>query len=166
MIVVADHLTITAQSKTSELDVDLFARSAFNRYYYAVYLIVKESISEINNSWGRVSHKNLPDLLTGKILTTIKRKIKQQVKNNLLNQSEGDRIKQKVIHSANELSNLMSLAYSIRVIADYEIETKVEVVGSTIMLASEKISTAKHWKKTAQIHTYTIIQAYKDVGLI
>ena len=52
MIVVADHLTITAQSKTSELDVDLFARSAFNRYYYAVYLIVKESISEINNSYS------------------------------------------------------------------------------------------------------------------
>lgn len=166
MIIVGDYLAEAALKQGTNSDSDLFARSAFNRYYYAVYLIVKESISLINPTWSKMNHTDLPEVLTGKVIKTIKADIKRKIKADAIPYNKGENIKQKVIHSANELSNLLDEAYRIRVIADYEPDTKVEISRGTFLLDGEKISVAKMWKNTAETHTKSIIKAYKDVGLI
>lgn len=166
MIIVGDHLAESALTQSNNSNSDLFARSAFNRYYYAVYLTVKERISKINPVWGNIPHKSLPELLTGKVTKFIKNDIKKKIKQGVFSPYEGESLKQKVVHSANELSNLLFDANRIRVIADYEPDVKVILKGSTFILDGEKISEAKRWKNIAEIHTNSIMKAYRDVGII
>lgn len=166
MIIVGDHLAEAALNRRIVSESDLFARSAFNRYYYAVYLIVKENLSIINPECGNMSHKNLPEVLKGQVIKKIKNDIKRKIRNDVLKPHQGDSIKWKVIHSANELSNILEDAYRIRVIADYEPSIKVVIVNNTLLLDGEKASDAKRWKNDAEIHITNILEAYKDVGLI
>jgi hypothetical protein len=166
MRIVGDYLAEGALGQGNNSSIDLFARSAFNRYYYAVYLIVNESISLINPTWSKMNHADLPEVLKGKVIKTIKDDIKRKIKNDVIPYHIGENIKQKVIHSANELSNLLDEAYRIRVIADYQPDIKVEIRSGTFLLDGEKISVAKMWKNTAETHTNSLIKAYKDVGLI
>ncbi len=166
MIIVGDHLTEAAFSRTNNSETDLFARSAFNRYYYAVFLIVKEKISVIKPEWGVMSHKHLPKVIKGQVITIIKNDIKRKIKKGVFKPNVGESIKRTVIHSANELANILENAYRIRVIADYEPKTKVKIINSTLFLGGEKSSDAKRWKNDAQIYLTNILEAYKDVGLI
>lgn len=166
MIIVGDHLADSALKQSDNSNSDLFARSAFNRYYYAVYLIVKKRISSINPAWSNIPHKSLPKVLTGKVTDIIKNDVKRKIKQGVFSPYEGESLKQIVVHSANELSNLLVDANRIRVIADYEPDTKVIVKGNTFFLGGEKISEAKRWKNIAETHTNSIMKAYRNVGLI
>ncbi len=65
---VGHHLQKIAISKTDQ-NRDVFARSAFNRYYYGAYLNVRELLSSLNPEWSRPRHRHIPYILTGKNFT-------------------------------------------------------------------------------------------------
>jgi hypothetical protein len=60
MIVVAKRLSEIALNEVSETDADAFGRSAFNRYYYASYLITRDMLRQLDPSWTRTGHSKIP----------------------------------------------------------------------------------------------------------
>jgi len=70
---VATHLISQARSMGSEMLVDAYARSAFNRYYYSSFLSTRELLSQLNGSWGREPHKNIPKILSENVVGQIKK---------------------------------------------------------------------------------------------
>ena len=57
-------------------ECDLFGRSAYNRYYYATFLCVRNVLAKLDDSWAALPHKDYPALLKG----TIKDKIRKCMK--------------------------------------------------------------------------------------
>jgi len=144
---VAEHLETEAKRRSKNVDdVNLFARSAFNRYYYATFLLARELMKKFRPSW-RGSHSALPKELTGSILREIKQLKK---KANRLHDWEIVSQCDVCIHHIHQLSELLESAYGLRVIADYEPEITATIdVGGTITLGDKKISDAKHWVEQA-----------------
>lgn len=64
MKVVGDKLENFALGEKNILSKDLFGRSAFNRYYYAAFLVTREMLGELQNSWKATPHRQIPILLT------------------------------------------------------------------------------------------------------
>lgn len=63
---------------------DLFARSAFNRFYYSAFLKTRSTLKILNPSWGKSKHANLPELLEGKVISLVKAELKKQVAQGLI----------------------------------------------------------------------------------
>ena len=85
---VAEHLSRQAKSSYKKGDsayamADAFGRSAFNRYYYASFLNVRDLVSTLDGRWARISHKGIPDLLRGAVTSMIADELKKAVKKNL-----------------------------------------------------------------------------------
>lgn len=154
---VAEHLESEAKRRRMSVDeVNLFARSAFNRYYYATFLLARELMKKFRPDW-KGNHSSLPKELTGSILREIK-----QLKNKanrlrdygVVNQCDA------CIHHIHRLSEVLEDAYGLRVIADYEPEIAAAIDrDGTIALGDKKISEAKHWVEQAillkgQIETF------------
>ena len=75
MELVGRHLEEQAERRASmPVEFDLFGRSAFNRYYYATFLLARAMMRNFNPNW-QGPHKGFPDELigsTGKVLRTAK----------------------------------------------------------------------------------------------
>ena len=64
---VALELQRTAINRRGQIDdFDQFGRSAFNRYYYAVFLIVRDLMLEFNPRWSG-SHASIPGMLRASV---------------------------------------------------------------------------------------------------
>lgn len=144
---VAEHLETEAKRRRrSGNDVDLFARSAFNRYYYATFLLARELMRKFRPSW-KGSHSGLPKELTGSILREIR-----QLKSKANRLQDWEVVSQcdVCIHHIHQLSELLENAYGLRVIADYEPEILAAIDrDGAIALGEKKISDAKHWVEQA-----------------
>ncbi|MFP3541518.1 hypothetical protein, partial [Pseudomonas sp. SIMBA_044] len=69
---------------------NLYGRSAFNRYYYAAYLSVREMLQSGQPDYAGASHSDLPGLLEGAVLKRIKVEVRRQVKLHLLIHGDGE----------------------------------------------------------------------------
>ena len=58
MKIVGEQLESWALDRKVETERDLFGRSAFNRYYYAVFLLTREMLGEFKASWKKTMHAN------------------------------------------------------------------------------------------------------------
>ncbi len=74
---VAHHLQKTAHSMAG-LERDAFARSAYNRYYYACYLEIRTAFSEMSAEWGRSAHKKFPEILRSSISRDLRVRLESQ----------------------------------------------------------------------------------------
>jgi hypothetical protein len=159
---VGEHLEGEARrrwKRSSELD--LYGRSAFNRYYYATYLLTRSMLKAFNPAW-RAGHKDIPNELTGWVTKDLK-KAKEKAR------AIGDRQAEQMcvlgMHHAHELAVLMKLAYSARVVADYEPEEKVIMDRSkTIKMGQVEMSRAKHWPVEARTYIASISRAWSLVN--
>jgi hypothetical protein len=80
---VAEHLSLQARAMTGN-DADAFGRSAFNRYYYATYLSVRELLASLDSSWETQRHSAIPDPdedRIGRGVVKLKRKGKRGMRN-------------------------------------------------------------------------------------
>lgn len=68
---VAHYLQMKAHATTGP-ERDLFARSAYNRYYYACFLEMRSAVTEMRPEWARSPHKSYPELLSGSVTKTLK----------------------------------------------------------------------------------------------
>ncbi|HVC59305.1 MAG TPA: hypothetical protein VND19_02930 [Acetobacteraceae bacterium] len=141
-------------------DFDLFGRSSFNRYYYAVYLHVRSLLGDLNGTWATAQHASIPELLTGQVLVKIKRQRLRAVR---LGDNETVQICHRAASSANALANLMREAYAVRVAADYHPDIPVVPdKRDRFRLNQVSVTTAHNWLARARQHGQAIERAWSS----
>ena len=140
---VALHLQKAAVAKRSNADeFDQFGRSAFNRYYYSLFLEVRSLIREFEPDWAG-AHSQLPQELTGSIKRDFKSKRKSFVSRK---QNDSLLILDRGVQGLHALANLLISANTVRVMADYYPEVRISDLGSDrFSLASVQVTEAHNW---------------------
>ena len=162
---VAERLQIIAEEGGAVDDVNAFTRSAFNRYYYCVYLLVRGTLREKNPGWSKVAHKSMPVVLKGEVLKEIKSIIRAQEKSSVLAHGNAEALRHKAISVTGELSDLLTEAYAIRCSADYEPETPVSGAGGSLALAGKKLSVASTWPRRAEMAVGHLKGIWRELGV-
>ena len=57
---------------------DLFSRSAFNRYYYSMFLTVRTTLNNIDCVPDKPNHTNIREALTARVGTRLRQELKNQ----------------------------------------------------------------------------------------
>ena len=165
MEVVAERLEKIAIEERDENHEDSFGRSAFNRYYYASYLITRDMLRKLNPLWTRTGHSKIPSLLRDTIIKKIDVELRRQQKLGGLGLTNSKSTLNQARKAAEELSNLLKDAYEVRCVADYEPEQKIFRDGAVLKLGEQTIGTARNWPHRASIHTKTLIKIWRGLGL-
>ena len=142
---VARHLQVEAMKllPASEADADAYARSAFNRYYYATFLCVRETLITLDDGYGRsLSHKAIPETLRGKV----QRKI-ISIKSRANKIGDAKLVRECHQVSAQNLAFAADLekAYAIRVVADYTPDARVDFRSERFTLSGVPVTEAHGW---------------------
>jgi hypothetical protein len=165
MRVVADKLATLAVAQHDVLDADAFGRSAFNRYYYASYLITRHMLMQIDPSWARQGHKTVPEILTTPLAGKARKEVRKAEKAGLLERAEAAGLRDTLNVAVSELSTLLRVAYNVRIIADYEPETKAVKHKNTMLLADESLVRAQNWPNRASAHAKCILRVWRQLGI-
>jgi uncharacterized protein (UPF0332 family) len=146
--------------KAKSIEADLFGRSAFNRYYYAVFYVARSMLSDFSPDWKSVPHASVPQLLVGQVRKDIQR-FKQKA--NKLGDTESVSLCSHAIESLDQLSELLKKGYSVRVAADYDTTVSVEFEegSNQFSLASTTVSTARNWVQRAVFLTSSVRRAWR-----
>ena len=159
---VAHHLQQTAIAKRDNLeDFDIFARSSFNRYYYALFLIVRNTVLIVNPNWDAV-HSGLPDILQGSIYKQI-----NSYRSISLRRQDAQTTEtcNRALSALKALAELMRNANSVRVIADYNPQIKVlDEGGLRFALGTTNITSAHDWPERAKTLTREVERAWRLVS--
>jgi len=166
MIIVAKKMAELASALQPHENRDAFGRSAFNRCYYATYLIVREMLAGFNPGWKKTPHKKIPDILEEAILNRIKNELKKQERKGTLKVGRASNIRKSAMFLVSELGALLKIAYSVRCVADYEPEKAVLFeTGNVLKLEGHSVSEATKWADRASEHTKNLIKLWRDLGL-
>lgn len=160
MQTVGHHLQLTAVSRTTAAEKDVFARSAYNRYYYASFLEARRMLSSMDKSWRSAAHKTYPEVLRGTIAKDFKRERQRAVK--LGDFALEDNLRQ-ALAAALGLAKLLERAYGTRVTADYE-ETAVAFGGANgFSLNTITITEAYGWHASVEAFCSVILSAWRQI---
>ncbi|MFS6536888.1 hypothetical protein V6D52_06225 [Idiomarina loihiensis] len=163
---VGKHLGAHASSLGLAHDeFDSFARSAFNRHYYAIFLSVR-SFAKTYYPEERVKHNNLPDKLRGKILKDLKKALKQAEELGVINSSDAKSKRSILTHSLSELANIVSETYRVRCIADYDPEVLVQLSGNSIILDRFRLAEFEYQLDECNKHTSIVFKISKELSLL
>tara|TARA_Y100000589_G_C26891153_1_gene522158 strand:- start:37 stop:537 length:501 start_codon:yes stop_codon:yes gene_type:complete len=165
MKIVGEQLESWALDRKVETERDLFGRSAFNRYYYAVFLLTREMLGEFKASWKKTMHANIPDLLRTAVKKEVVKASKRAVSNGVMTQAETSQLIQQHNRSLSELAELLEKAYQVRLIADYEPDVAVQQERNVLSLDSHKLTTARDWPSRAAAYCKAIRKVWTEVGL-
>ena len=164
MQVVGEHLSAIAMSiRGNGSDDTLFARSAFNRFYYATFLASRKLLIDTMGTGG-LPHKALPEYITGKFQMTMKRQIELGFRSGVLSNTVRAQMLGVLKQNTLLLRELLVLAYSVRVLADYEPDASVSVTVDTYSLGAATLSAASNWAGRAQMHCKNLHRIWKDLG--
>lgn len=165
MKIVADKLKELALASVTNHEIDQYGRSAFNRYYYAVYLIVRSKLMDINPSWARSPHKNIPDILTKSVCSRARDQAMKLERAGQLTQRKKSDMIQSIRICADELSKILQTAYAARLKADYSPEEKVRRVANNLELSIYKIESAQAWPERAARNAGQLAAKWRELGL-
>lgn len=164
MQVVGQHLSDIAMSiRGNSPDDTLFARTAFNRFYYATFLASRKLLIDTMGTGG-LPHKALPEYITGQFRKTVKRQIELGFRSGVLSNTVRARMLSALKENTLLLRELLVLAYGVRVLADYEPDTPVGITGDTYSLGASTLSAASKWTSRAQMHCKNLHKIWKDLG--
>lgn len=153
MKLVADHLQREAVPRAGTDEGDLFGRSAFNRYYYSAFLVVRKGLSEINGVWHGQNHAGIPLLLIGQVSDELKR-IKSVANRRrdwvLVGECAA------AISAASDLSRMLEVARTAREAADYNPEILVSFSGDRFSLNTISITEAHDWPGRARAYMESV----------
>ena len=166
MRTVADQLTEWALKEKDPKRVDKFGRTAFNRYYYSLFLENFELVTTLNNSWKTVSHKDLPSLLIGKVFKKIKDKAIKLNKEKLINDKELEDYTHRAQSALSELSNILNESRAIRVIADYNPDIVAIRTKNIIKLSDQSTKNAKRWISHTSHNKGIVLRICSDLAII
>lgn len=164
MQIVGDHLTTAAVGQKSDLtSADLFARSAFNRYYYGTFLASRQLIRDTTGAI-HLAHKAIPDYLRGSFQQTMRKQIEAQHRADILSNGSSSQLLSRLKTNVSGLAGLLTEAYSVRLLADYRPEVLVTVVQNTFRLGPSTLSTAAQWIQRAGIHCKNLRSIWVTLG--
>jgi hypothetical protein len=142
---------------------DEFARSAFNRYYYSAYLDTRALVAALDPTWASIAHKTLPELLQG----TVRKKFRAE-KARAEKSGDGQlaTMLDGAVRATVNLARLLSVAYSVRVVADYQPDEKVNFSSAErFSLKNIDITTAHAWNQQTRIWITSIHQAWSQISV-
>jgi len=144
--------------RCDEVDREAFARSAYNRYYYACFLVMREAFKRMDPSWAQNPHKSYPETLEGTIHRRLKR---EHLKAYKLGDSETTRSIESAQRAVKQLTKIFKVAYSVRVVADYNFDTSVVFEDSNkFSLNTVSIDDAYKWQNEVRILSESIVNAW------
>jgi hypothetical protein len=162
MEVVARYLVSEVQRINVPADRDQFGRSAFNRFYYAAFLLVRTELKPVVGSWPN-SHSGIPPWLRGSVLKELNRGVRLAERiddEELRHQCESAKA------AAIDLSRLMENSYSVRVVADYDPEIPVEFGNhGEFQLNTIKVAEAQAWPHRARTFARAIALAWRQINV-
>ncbi|MCT7943633.1 hypothetical protein [Shewanella holmiensis] len=162
---VGDILEGLAVGNSNPINSNLLGRSAFNRYYYASYLITRDMLEELEPKWARTSHANIPLTLRETIRAPVKKILRNQLEKGLISFTQQSKLWSSLRIESEALAELLEQAYDLRVRADYKPEELITRSGDVIMLGGNKLATARAWPDRTSAHCKSIIKVWKEVGL-
>ncbi|WP_108818644.1 hypothetical protein [Pseudovibrio sp. Alg231-02] len=157
---VAHHLQKTAINNDDAYR-DAFARSAYNRYYYGIFLTVRTMFQSMNTKWSELPHAAYPEILTGQIEKTLKSELKKAQKN-----GDGQLVKDitRTKHSIRKLKGIIVSANSLRVVADYQPDEPVDFINSDrYSLRKTEITEAHSWKEQTNALCQDILETWSQI---
>ncbi|MFA8391367.1 hypothetical protein ACEPUD_14790 [Burkholderia ubonensis] len=163
---VANSLAQQAIDAHDKGDANLYGRSAFNRYYYAVYLSVREMLRSGQPEYAAATHNDLPGLLEGAVLKRIKLEIQRQIKLKLLAHGEGEGMVHAATDALTTLADILRDGYRMRVIADYKPAIIATVENKRVMLEDKNSDAARNWNKRARHAIGSVVSIWRKLGLI
>lgn len=140
-----DHLRLHALSIKGSEPYDVFARSAFNRYYYSAFLRVRQTLPLIGLKCPR-EHKSVPEYLRKTAADHVRRQARRARYLSIPKHNLGSRINSACIDIAQKLEQLNNL----RKTADYEPEEYAAVQDEDVSLGGVSASQARTW--TSDVH--------------
>lgn len=162
METVAQHLRDQALARTGSLEKDQFARSSFNRYYYAAFLRVRDGFAIMSTEWDEMAHASMPELLRGKITTTLKKGLAQAKR---IEDNDLVSICSFALGAASKLAELLDQGRMTRVTADYRPDQSVDF--STVpdfSLNAVTVKVAKSWRHRSDLYMQTIEKAWGQIS--
>jgi hypothetical protein len=157
---VAAHLRDHAFTVHDGREKDLFGRSAFNRYYYSAFLVVKSGLSSDFPSLPS-AHKAIPQYLRATVADEMKKSARRATK---ISDSEGLHLFETAKSAAFDLASLLEAGYSTRVVADYHPESAVAFAGSRSFALNEvSVEVAQSWPSRARAFVSKIVEAKRSL---
>lgn len=159
---VADHLKSHALLVANTPEFDLFGRSAFNRYYYATFLIVRAGLRQMNlvAESGEIAHASIPDMLSGTVHKKLKRACGEAKK---IGDNEAISLFSTGAQAARELAALMNSARASRTTADYHPEMPIIISGNGFLLVTTSVNQAQSWPHKADGLINSIAAAWRQL---
>lgn len=105
-----------ASDLSDHVERDLFARSAFNRYYCATYLDVKNGLGSLNAGWRGILHSQVSTILEGPVNKEL---AKGRDRAKRASDANTSALCSRAMHATRVLSDLMNSGYATGVAADY-----------------------------------------------
>lgn len=161
---VAELLSREVHSRNSLNEKDLFARSAINRYYYACYRVVWDLLKTVYPNKKVPGHSNLPIKIHSGLYKLISKSLSDAEKRGVMRHSEVAKRRNQVRQSTKELSDILTLSYGVRCIADYEPDKKVVVTGSKVALGETTLHAAAQWLRRTEIHCGNLQSEWNALG--
>lgn len=163
---VGASLCDSAKSIQSDHDLaDAFGRSAFNRYYYAAYLSVRDLLLLLNSDW-LAKHADAPGLVEKNVVDLIRAEARRQEKLGLISSAGCKSICSQAAKSAAEIANTLRTGYKVRVISDYSPSQLVSFERNTFVLDAHTEGQARAWLKQVELHKGQLLHISKDLGLV
>lgn len=160
MQAVAHHLQIEARRRQG-IDRDLFARTAYNRYYYGCFLKVRELIMALDKSFGKPTHARIRDMMKDILPQKLEviRKNAVRARDRRLVQMAS-----KSIASSKRIGEILERAYGVRIFADYSPDVLINFADSKRFdLNSVDITEAHGWYDEVVIHSAQILQTWRQL---
>jgi hypothetical protein len=165
LLTVAEYLALRALGVAGD-DADAFGRSAFNRFYYAAYLSVRDLLIRIDDAWGRQSHKTVPDLLEQAVLHRMRQQAKKLAKTGVLTHARQQQINSQANMAAADIASILRGAYTVRVTADYAPEVRVTFISSGFRLENHSFDEARLWHDRIGKSKSTLLRISRELGIV
>ena len=158
---VAHHLQKEAHAMAG-VERDAFARSAYNRYYYACFLEIRATFKQMSDEWGRAAHKSFPEILKSSICKNFKSGRRAA---NRVGDVELVRRIDQALRACIELAAIVERANGARIIADYNPEIGVGFNGSArFSLNGVEITEAHEWYGRVRVLASQILSTWRQVN--
>lgn len=162
---VAEHLSTQAKLYNGDA-ADAFGRSAFNRYYYATFLTIRELIGLLDSSWESTPHSSIPRILEEAFLGKLKKEIKKKAKQGLISKQQESKMITQASGAITAIADLLRSAYSVRVASDYDPKIKVIFSVNGFSIVDHTDSEARNWKSRAERSKGVLISISRELGLV
>lgn len=162
---VAEHLSEKARKEVGAR-ADAFGRSAFNRYYYASFLSVRELLAEIAPDLAKRRHAELPSLLQKDVLSEVRKAANNSAKSGAITLCQSKSFVHQAASATSEIANVLHVANQARKIADYNPQIAVEFDFNGFSLEGQTDAAAREWKGRIDRMRGVLLNVFRELAIV